>query len=100
MRIGAPTNPFHVARAYGVQPTTSVRPVNPVTPAASTDIAGRLGVDPLARLVAARVPGGIDFQTQQPTTTAAGSLPFYRHPADRNLAAVNLEAGRLVDMNG
>ncbi|MCA9311042.1 MAG: hypothetical protein KDA21_07540 [Phycisphaerales bacterium] len=61
---------------------------------------GRVGVDPMSRIVAARVPGGIDFETQQPTASASGALPFYRHPADRNVAAVNVEAGRLVDLNG
>ncbi len=103
MRISGPTNPFHLARAYGVNPAQQARPVTPVTPvqsAAPTEVAARIGVDPAARLIAARVPGGINFDTQQPTAASNIAIPFYRHPADRNGAAVNIEAGRVVDLNG
>ena len=49
MRISGPTNPFHLARAYGVNPAQQARPVTPVTPvtqAAPAEVAARIGVDP------------------------------------------------------
>ena len=53
----------------------------------------------MRRLVAATVPGGIDFSGAEPMPTDA-SLPMYRHPADRNAAATTLTAGRRIDIEG
>ncbi len=50
----------------------------------------------MTRVVAAVVPGGIDFsgETAQPRPA---SLPLYRHPADRNVAATGVALGRTLD---
>lgn len=51
------------------------------------------------RLVAAVVPGRIDFSQEQPTQNTAGSLPFYRHPADKNSAATRIAVSTKIDVN-
>lgn len=96
-----PTLPFHLARAYGVTQTPRVRPVAPVPPVErSAGGAPAAQTDPrLGRLVAAVVPGGVEFSGDSPRP-ASSSLPFYRHPADRNAAATGVSLGRVLDTNG
>lgn len=103
-----PTNPFHIARAYGVRPiqpveravTTPVQPVQPVS-RGSESVPQR---DPnIARLVAGVVPGGVSFEADGGANAArpAGApLPFYRHPAEKNAAATAVSIGRSLDVNG
>jgi len=123
-----PTNPFHVSRAYGAPLPAAMQPVRTVgsvavagavqgvSAPAGTD--GALGTqagsgsggieEPLApskidRLVAAVVPGGIDFTEEgaMPSRRGGGdALAMYRHPADRNAAATAVHAGRIVDIKG
>lgn len=104
-----PTFPFHIARAY----TAAARPGATAVPAAltppgvtarasgdSVHITGQRGAaleQAATRLAAARVPGGADFTAPPPPT---GSLPLYRHPADRNAAATGVQAGRMLDVEG
>jgi hypothetical protein len=117
-----PTNPFHVARAYGsgvvgrVGPGAPVRPAQPAAPVekpaqrvetvrdaqrpSSLDsIAERTKSPAMRRLLAGVVPGGIDFSGETPRPTS-GAIPLYRHPADHNAAATTLSAGRMVDVEG
>jgi hypothetical protein len=95
-----PSNPFHIARAYGVQPPVAPRPT---TKPAQIDATGTAGsVKPpttTTRLAAAVVPGKINFTGSAPTDVSA-ALPLYRHPADKNAAATAVNAGRLVDLEG
>lgn len=97
-----PTIPFHIARAYGVarvrrRPRPSPRHRKRVSkPEMSREDAAR---EKLARLIAARVPGGIDFTNDEPVPSA-GAIPMYRHPADRNAAATGVVAGRVIDVVG
>jgi hypothetical protein len=56
------------------------------------------------RLVAAVVPGRIDFAQDSPVQTrpipsTANSLPFYRHPADKNSAATRIAISTAIDLN-
>lgn len=51
------------------------------------------------RLVAAVVPGRIDFSQEQPVQNTAGALPFYRHPADKNSAATRIAVSTKIDVN-
>ncbi len=51
------------------------------------------------RLVAATVPGRIDFSQEQPMQNTAGALPFYRHPADKNSAATRIAVSTAIDLN-
>jgi hypothetical protein len=58
-----------------------------------------------ASLVAARVPGGIDFTEPAGgagamSQSASQTVPLYRHPADRNTVATAVHAGRILDVNG
>lgn len=123
------SNPFtlRVANAYGVGPRRLVVPVQPVAPAApvSAGTAGAIGpsrttgVDTvelsghmaarerIASLVAARVPGSIDFTvaddgvfTPGPAAESAGALQLYRRPADLNAAATGVTLGRSLDVAG
>jgi hypothetical protein len=94
-----PSIPFHVARAHGAQHAARPGRVS-VTPLRRTDEAHaaqivRAGAE---RLVAAVVPGGVDFSAGVPAASPA-ALPMYRHPADRNAAAVSIHAGRMIDVN-
>lgn len=59
----------------------------------------------VASLVAARVPGTVDFTEpasagRAATNDAPQSVPMYRHPADRNTVATAVHAGRILDVNG
>ena len=94
----APTNPFHLARAYGVAGAAPVRPVGspgvehaaPMRPALAA-----------SRLVAGIVPGGVSFDAPPEQGASAGrSLELYRRPADRNTAATGVGLGRVIDVSG
>ncbi|MFO0832798.1 MAG: hypothetical protein U0637_13280 [Phycisphaerales bacterium] len=75
------------ARAYGGK----VTPAAP-QPATRTPTS-------IQRLVAAVVPGSVDFSGSTPSA-APGAMAFYRNPADRNAAAIGVEAGRSLDVTG
>jgi hypothetical protein len=90
MRI-QPSNPFHIARAYGLQ----ARPVSPVQPAQ----AGARVAANAQRLVGGMVAGKVDFSGTEPSPAAA-AFQMYRHPADKNAAATAVDAGRVVDVTG
>lgn len=118
-----PSLPFRLAKAYGVQPTqqpaksergVTVTPVGngAYTGVQPTDKADLSSVDSTAaireKLVAAKVPGGVSFEGGRavpgaPASQASGaaaSLPFYRHPADRNAAATSINLGTHLDTRG
>lgn len=121
--IGPTTSniPFHVAQAYGLG-----RPAQIQRPAAPTQISGAVsqarvaagsggvggvgavggagGAPPVLpstaqKLVAAQVPGRVDFSGDQPAP-APGTLAMYRHPADKNAAATAVSLGRSLDVRG
>ena len=103
----APTMPHHVARAYGVRPGPAaaagvVGSIQPAAPAPQPTSGQSEGV---RRLVAAVVPGGVEFSaTGQPAATRRASesapLAMYRHPADKNAAATAVNIGRRLDVQG
>lgn len=89
----APTNPFHIARAYGVDPA------RPAPAAANTGpVNGPKSAQAVSRLVAAVVPGRVDFDSARPAT--GGSMELYRRPADRNIAATGVGLGKVIDVSG
>ncbi len=51
----------------------------------------------VARLVAAKVPGSVEFGADGPRV--GSGLSIYRSPADRNAAATGVDAGRLLDVD-
>ena len=91
MRI-EPTNPFHISRAYQTAPPKQA-------PAPTSEpIAGSIRpAEPSTRIVAAVVPGRVNFAGAEPQQSGA-PLPMYRHPADRNAAATAINAGRNLDI--
>ncbi|MGH7130554.1 MAG: hypothetical protein ACREJO_01220 [Phycisphaerales bacterium] len=95
-----PSIPFHVTRAYG--PSAGVRPVQPAARvAAPSAVKAAAKIEPSSRLVAATVPGKVDFRADGPQPGAGGAaLPMYRHPADKNQAATAIQLGRSLDVSG
>ena len=53
----------------------------------------------VSKLVAATVPGTIDFSTSGAPTQNT-SIPLYKHPADKNAAATGVWSGRAIDVEG
>lgn len=93
-----PSNPFHIARAYGVQAPAAARPtVRPLASEPVEPIATIRPQMPTHRLAAGVVPGKVTFSGAG-TLDAGPALPMYRHPADRNAAATALSAGRMLDV--
>lgn len=84
-------------------PVSQVRPASarPSVAAAGPAEAPRAARTPerTDRLVGAVVPGGVDFASGLPVPTGP-AIPMYRHPADRNAAAVAIHAGRMIDVEG
>jgi len=130
----APTIPFHLARTYAAGQADKPLPTPPAQPSHQPGSAERaqpgqrpeapLRIRPseprrvealetrpgtkmspgTARLVAARVPGAIDFtETGDPEPARgrgpAAPLSLYRHPADRNAAATGVDLGRAIDLD-
>lgn len=138
--IGSATMGLRLAQAYGTgasaparaasaaPPTPPTAAVQPLRAADRVDIAARVGpsntVRKAAQLVAAVVPGRVDFtvddargaaapqiaaprpsgppssRAPDTTTLSGGPLPFYRAPSDRNAAATAIMLGRTVDVAG
>lgn len=115
MRIDGPSNPFRITQAYGLQPPAPIARTAPVsTPttlqradaASRADTVAAIGrpqepaaVSATSRLVAAVVPGAVDFSAATPMPSKA-AMQMYRHPADRNTAATLVALGRSVDVSG
>ncbi len=122
MQPVGPAIPFQIARAYGLPQQQPQRPSMPVAPERSTGVEraggdrGSLGTigkadeavmfhpqggykaNPgVARLVAAKVPGSVEFGADGPRV--GSGLSIYRSPADRNAAATGVDAGRLLDVD-
>lgn len=98
----APTNPFHISRAYQVPGSTRsalVTPAEGLKSTAKTGASNALTNTATRRIVAGMVPGKIDFSGPTPVPTG-GSIPMYRHPADKNAAATAVDAGRMIDIEG
>ncbi len=55
---------------------------------------------PATRLVAAGVPGRVDFSQPKPKSDVSGALPFYRNPSERNTVATQVALGRGLDVTG
>jgi len=88
------SSPVHALRMYA-----SSAPVRVVSPPSQP------GAERLARLSAGRVREDVDLWTPTPGTPAgaasgpAGTLPMYRHPADRNAAATGVRLGLMLDVS-
>jgi hypothetical protein len=98
--------PFSAARAYGVRP--GAMPVTPSAPVDAltrqvkdrADLSGRaISREKIDAIVAATVERDADF-APGPVARTADTIPMYRHPADRNAAAVGVDVGRRLDVQG
>jgi hypothetical protein len=102
-----PSNTFHINRAYNLPGTMPTKPSASTSAAQASPaqaIAFQAGAAPktpstLTRLIAATIPGGVDFSGDEPQPSAP-ALPLYKHPADRNAVETTLHSGRLIDTNG
>jgi hypothetical protein len=98
-----PTNPYHIARAYGVRPPTpaagAVAPVSPTRPVQPESPDGSRA-EGFRKLVAGVVPGGVSFEAGGTAQPSPAALPMYRHPADKNAAATAVSVGRSLDVRG
>jgi hypothetical protein len=93
--------PAHIARAYGVKGVGAVRattPVAPVEPVRRQDDQGGKLSEAGRRLVAAVVPGKVDFSG--PQGVPGTGLSIYKHPAEKNVAATGVWVGRGLDVRG
>lgn len=102
--LAAPTNPYHISRAYqtaipgaslGQNITAAHRIAAPVQPGPVnqlTNLAAR-------RIIAGFVPGKVDFSSDTPAPSQ-GPIAMYRHPADKNAAATGVNAGKVIDVKG
>ena len=93
-----PSGSFHIARAYA--PDQGVRTARVGVSAlrhADGVHAAQIVRGGAERLIAGVVPGKVEFTPGE--AEASGSFPMYRHPADRNAAAVSVHAGRMIDVN-
>ena len=102
-----PTNPQHVARAYGSTapaPATKfqAQDLAPAVPAAASAAPASQTLPSAAqRLVSAVVPGRVDFSGEKPAQVAGSSaFQLYRQPADKNAAATGVSLGRTLDVEG
>ncbi|MCZ6835208.1 MAG: hypothetical protein O7G85_05475 [Planctomycetota bacterium] len=104
MRIGS-NLPFHVAKAYGVQPPTKPSIAQPAT--ASTPIQATQPVEKatpgesLQGLIGGQVPGRVDFDAASSIQQPAGPvLQLYTRAADKVEAATSVSLGRSLDLKG
>lgn len=110
--------PIAAARAYGVRPAPATQPrpttgasAGPLTPASAIERSDAVRDQAdlssaaarrqkLSRVIAASVEQQPEFQPDVRPEPGAMALPFYRHPADKNAAAVSIDAGRTLDIEG
>lgn len=103
--------PFHIARAYGLQPAQRSAPTQQAQQVQQTGAVAAAGAAPgklpsaAQKLVAAVVPGKVDFSGDTPVQVSGGgggtsALSMYRHPADRNAAATAVSIGKSLDVSG
>lgn len=115
MQINGNNHAALLARMYGAGVATPARPtgqagvvakVGPSQPAAPVDKAEVKGRAPgVNALVAAVVPGKVDFSGETATPTqsglgAGGTYQMYRRPTDRMEAATVVSLGRGLDVQG
>lgn len=100
-QVGPIRVPAEVFRAYapGVRPGTLDRSLEVRAMRAVDSFEPTPRISAASRLIAAAVPGGVDFA---PRTSggAPAAFPMYRHPADRNTAATGVSLGRIIDAQG
>lgn len=104
-RPAAATPPSLDARAAAVRDVATLRPAEAIAPTQRAEAPA--AASRLERLVAATVPGRMDFDDPRVTsatslTTGAGGGAFsmYTRPGDKNAAATAVSVGRSLDIQG
>lgn len=94
--------PLRAAPAPTTTAKPSISPVRPAAPLTPTRAATPATPSKAAALVAAVVPGSIDFRGDTPAATRSdpASFPLYRKPTDRNEVETALLVGRRLDTTG
>jgi hypothetical protein len=109
MNVDGPTNPFHLARAYGTALRPDARQAEPsrVAPLRNPETLARIApAESVKRSsIEALVAGTVAPASAAAEDVAAtGSFPLYRNPALRHAAAVNLAnsapTGSTLDTRG
>lgn len=97
--IGAAAPAGRIAPTATAAPPAVVGPATGITAPRATDatVASGGNVD---RLVAGRVPGGVDFHAASTATSPAGAYQFYTRAADRVEASVMMRTGARIDVTG
>ena len=90
---------LRISRAYGL-PVPASSPIARIEPGSSSRVVAAPSTR-VQNLVGAVVPGRIAFDSATGAPVhAQNPIPFYRSPADRNAAAVSIEIGRSIDIQG
>ncbi len=104
MDIGGPY-PFRAVAAYQpVRNTSRPEPSLSATgsvsvPVPATQASRVASSTAISQLVAARVPGGMDFDSSTMTPVrSAGPYQLYARPTDRLEAATGVQCGRIIDL--
>lgn len=91
-----PAAPSLESRAARVADSASLASIGPASVAgAASSAQAPAGID---RLVAATVPGRVDFDAPSLSLSAPGAYTMHGRPADRNAAAVGVQSGRALDL--
>lgn len=93
------------ARAAGVRDVATVQGVSFLTPSRAADAAVPAeAAARIERIVAATVPGRVDFDDasflNSGSLSVGGGLSIYSRPSDRNAAATGVSVGRALDIQG
>ena len=107
MRIESSNLPLHIARAYGassVHAHKKVQPVDAIKRGESlSEPDDKAKLSNIHRLVAAVVPGGIDFDAAGTAQASESAMPMYTKPGEANSVATRVQAaqaGRIIDTRG
>lgn len=106
MQITPNNIPIHIARAYGQAlpaPSAPVHPAQSIGDVNRDDVVElnrSAGIPAASQLIAAKVNAPVHFAASESAGELRETIPFYRHPADRNSAATSIVAGKVLDVSG
>lgn len=105
--LTSPTNPHHIARAYGVRPGSPAASAPGVQRSTATAAAAPTGnvqavhAPGVRNLVAGVVPGRVEFDASgEARVGGSGAYALYGRPADKNAVATAVNVGRTLDVKG
>ncbi len=97
---------FRIPAGYRAPAASQIEPKAAAQPSGAEIVRG-LHISPMTAptraanpLVAGVVPGKVRFDAVDTAASPGASLPFYRHPADKNAATTAINVGRSLDAQG